>query len=349
MKLGKIITICLSLIILSNCSNKEKNTIDRVKELFDANQTEEALYVLNSNYNKNGWTFAAYTQKIELLLNINRIKAAKQVINSIQTTGYDKFEDYNQTMYYYYQGLIFYKSEDYYNADKYWIFAIKNIETKMQAKQTTYNDTIYYAVSNLNRGLCNIQLNDNQNAITLFNTALIWYKKCNEIKGIANTFYHKATCYSNMNNVNKALANLDSSIRYNPNYDSYIKKGKLLQQIEKYDDAINCYTEAIKLNKNKHTAFCLLGSIYKEMQNYTKAIENFDIAYLLKSDKINILVEKVKIYNEINDNYNYLKTIKKIIEQDEHNEYAQEFIIKKNNMSKIYKINKGLCYDFIEM
>lgn len=150
-----------------------------------------------------------------------------------------------------------------------------------------------------------------QQAIENINKAL----RINE--NIARAYYLKGSIYRESGDTARAISSLETAIeqdnkftdayydlgviyaarknqlafdyyanatRSDPGYiEAYYAKAKLLQDIGKYDEAINAYTNLISRNKMYFQAYYNIGAIYLDAKrNYPKAIE-----YLTKTIEIN--------------------------------------------------------------
>ena len=340
----KIISFLLTLILIS-CKNQVNQEIDdKINDLYHSHKIEEALTMLDSVYNKNGWTFDAYILKINILLTDKKFQEAQFLLNDLNNIeSHKNLLDYNVIQHRYYYGLLFYMIEDFFNAEAYWNLCKQTIIDVMGKNDTTHKNTLYYAKVHLNLGLCFEKMERYNEAISYFDTAIFWYHKVNDNKKISESFYYKAHCFEYFNNIDSALILIDSAINHYENYNAYIKKGKLLQHKKNYHSAIIYYQNAIQFDEINYYAYYLLGLAYKDLNDYDNALENFDKAYFLEH-KIEILIEKAKIYKENKDNQMYLNCMKDIIQLNPNNHYSQDFI-RTYNLSKIYKINEGFVHN----
>jgi tetratricopeptide (TPR) repeat protein len=71
----------------------------------------------------------------------------------------------------------------------------------------------------------------------------------------------------------------DHAIKTNPGARAYISRGDLYKEAKKYDLAIQCYSEAIKINIADQEAYTNRGNVYFELNNYEKALADYKKAH----------------------------------------------------------------------
>ena len=70
-----------------------------------------------------------------------------------------------------------------------------------------------------------------------------------------------------------------------PNYsEAYNNCGLALKEINKFQEAINCFSKAIELDSNDVEAFCNLGAAFSELKYFEDALVNYGRAIKLKLD-----------------------------------------------------------------
>ena len=69
------------------------------------------------------------------------------------------------------------------------------------------------------------------------------------------------------------------AIELNPNFSvAYCNKGSALDDLERFQEAIECYDKAIELNPNYSNAYCNKGLALKNLKNHQDAIECYNKA-----------------------------------------------------------------------
>jgi tetratricopeptide (TPR) repeat protein len=185
-----------------------------------------------------------------------------------------------------------------------------------------------------------------QKAIETINKAL----RINE--NIANAYYLKGSIYRESGDTGKAISSLETAVeqdnnfadayydlgvifasrknplafdyykntlRINPNYmDAYYAKAKLLQDLEKYDEAIAEYVSLLNKDKTYNQANYNLGAIYLDIKkDYKKAIDYFTKAIELNNQWPNAYFARGYCYAQLGDKENAISDYKKCLSIDE--------------------------------
>ncbi len=88
----------------------------------------------------------------------------------------------------------------------------------------------------------------------------------------------------NLKKYEKAIECFDESIRINPNHSTaWIFKGLALNDLEKYEEAIKCYSEAIRLEPESLCVWRKKGDALIKLGKYNEARECFSISQKRKS------------------------------------------------------------------
>jgi tetratricopeptide (TPR) repeat protein len=84
----------------------------------------------------------------------------------------------------------------------------------------------------------------------------------------------------------------------------WLEKGRCLHNLERYDEALECYDRAIDLNANYHPAWALQGNVLNNLERYEEALVSFDKAIELEHNNryywflIGNLLNSIKRYEE---------------------------------------------------
>lgn len=71
------------------------------------------------------------------------------------------------------------------------------------------------------------------------------------------------------------------------NHEAYYAKGNTLLEIEKFEEASNCFTKAIELDQKNSSYLICKGVCLKYLNKFNEAIKYFDQAISLKPDDAN--------------------------------------------------------------
>lgn len=99
----------------------------------------------------------------------------------------------------------------------------------------------------------------------------------------------------------------------------YCNYGRCLYTLDRLDEAIETYENAVKLDSTKPTRFVSIGQIYYEQKNYEKALEYFSKALGLDPDNLEYLKFISELSKLMGDDERFYKTLEKIEELDPYN------------------------------
>jgi len=132
----------------------------------------------------------------------------------------------------------------------------------------------------------------------------------------------------------QAIENYTQAIRINPNNaNTYYSRGNRYVDLGNYNQAIEDYTQAIRINPNDANAYWGRGYSYAELGNNNQAIEDYTQA-------ITINPNNAILYNNRGNCYNNLGNYNQAIE-----DYTQVIRIDPNNANAYF--NRGLAYDLL--
>ena len=118
----------------------------------------------------------------------------------------------------------------------------------------------------------------------------------------------------NEGNFPEALRNLDEALKFNPNNDFvYFYKGVVYQTTGKSESAIDCYTQAININKNMIDAYFNRGQLLFNIAP-NKALDDFVTAVALDPKFLDAYYSIAAIQKNMGDYHAALKNLDKIIE-----------------------------------
>lgn len=167
----------------------------------------------------------------------------------------------------------------------------------------------------------------------------------------------------------EAFEMFNSAINIDPyDEDPYFYLGVYYEKIKKYEEAIKCYEKSLSINIKQSETHLNLGICYRQLYLYKESLKEFDLAYkyddeclLAKQNKgtayvemkdytnalneflfiikkypkyIENIIDIVHCYYKLNDFLNAHKWIRKVLDIEPNNEYA-------NKMLKRIKVREG--------
>ena len=117
-------------------------------------------------------------------------------------------------------------------------------------------------------------------------------------RNLAIAYYDRGLAWAKKNETDKALADYNSSLKINPDYqNAYISRGNALKLKNRPDDAIADYDKAIKLDPPKAgLAFYNRGNSWRDKNENEKAIADYNQAISLMPQYVNAYVARGNIY-----------------------------------------------------
>ncbi|MBU1698484.1 MAG: tetratricopeptide repeat protein [Proteobacteria bacterium] len=91
---------------------------------------------------------------------------------------------------------------------------------------------------------------------------------------------------------------------------NYFEEGSKLAYLEKYKEAIQCYSQAVKKDPRHYLAWIRMGNVYYHIQDYSNAEKCYKDAQKINSNildvwfNLGVLYQKEKKYEEALDCYN---------------------------------------------
>ena len=101
------------------------------------------------------------------------------------------------------------------------------------------------------------------------------------------------------NKINLAIDQFLKAIKFEKNSKTIKNLGIAYQRNYEYEKALNQYKFSLKLNPNDAKTYCILGSCFKELNQFNNAIEAFDKALFLEPSNIYALSQKISTERQI--------------------------------------------------
>ncbi len=99
------------------------------------------------------------------------------------------------------------------------------------------------------------------------------------------------------------LIRKEIDVKNNPEAElAYFNRGIIYKYLKNYSQAIEDYTQAIKLNPNYARAYYERGNAYKNLENYSQAIEDYTQAIKLNPNFGRVYYNRGLAYKEIGEN-----------------------------------------------
>ena len=100
-----------------------------------------------------------------------------------------------------------------------------------------------------------------------------------------NAWVTKGNSLSQLERHEEAIECYDKAIRINPeNYDAWFNKGNSLVKLERHKEAIGCYDKAIRIDPEDYDTWLNKGNSLAELERHKEAIECYDEAIRLDSE-----------------------------------------------------------------
>jgi len=99
-----------------------------------------------------------------------------------------------------------------------------------------------------------------------------------EVKSV-NLLLGKGQALLNMDKPEEALASFDEALALEPNNaDALVKKGTALERLRKLPEAIECYDRAIAADNSMTIAYLYKGGLFNRMERFGEALECYEMA-----------------------------------------------------------------------
>ncbi len=93
------------------------------------------------------------------------------------------------------------------------------------------------------------------------------------------TVLSKGQALLNMDKAEEALEQFDEALRLEPrNLEAWIKRGTALERLQRIDDAITSYDQAIAIDGSTATAYLFKAGVYNRQKKYAEALQCYEKA-----------------------------------------------------------------------
>jgi tetratricopeptide (TPR) repeat protein len=197
---------------------------------------------------------------------------------------------------------------------KKYIEALDTMNAAIEIKDDDFN---FYFV----RGVCYKYIGELEHAIQDFETS---FK--------LNPEYTKAVfpllkLYEKLNKMKSVLRCYDILLEKCPTAELYLDRATLYGEIEgKENESLSDFSSAIQLNPDLIDAYYNRGQIYKQSEEYEKAIQDFDKCLSIENPDADLFVDRGWCFYSLDKLEEATKDFKKAIELDPENERAQNLL-----------------------
>jgi len=113
----------------------------------------------------------------------------------------------------------------------------------------------------------------------------------------------------------EAINLFDDALKLDPsNYEILNQKGVILDKMDKYEEALKIYDQAIKLNPTQTKAYYNKGLLLKDLKKLDEAMESFDKVTEIDIMNLSAHFEKALIYDEFGNLDEAIKRYEVIVE-----------------------------------
>lgn len=131
-----------------------------------------------------------------------------------------------------------------------------------------------------------------------YNGAIRLYNEALQLKpNFVMAYNNRGTAYNNLNQYERAIADLDAAIKLDPNYSwAYNNRGFAYAHLNQNERAIADYSTAIKLNPNLAEAYNNRGFAYFSQQQYERAVQDYTKAIELNPNNATTYINRSAAY-----------------------------------------------------
>ena len=188
-------------------------------------------------------------------------------------------------------------------------------ELNKDNKKQENNDEIKYLI----KGNLAKDKNNFDEAINCYDKCLEKNKNSYE------AYYNKALCEIALNNNENALNNLNEALNIKKLFPQALDaKGCLFYADKKYNEALECYNQLIEKYNSNDDYHYKKALILIELKDYDEAIKSLDKVLKLNQDHIKAMILKGNCYDFLSLNQEALETYEQIILKDKDSELAHQ-------------------------
>jgi tetratricopeptide (TPR) repeat protein len=108
-------------------------------------------------------------------------------------------------------------------------------------------------------------------------------------------YYNRVNVYRNLQRFDEALIDYTQAIQVDPTFElAYVNRASIYEQLRRYDAALTDYIQAIKLDPNDRIAYYNLGLLLYNFGKSQEALPLFEVAAQLGMPQGEYYVERIK-------------------------------------------------------
>ena len=131
---------------------------------------------------------------------------------------------------------------------------------------------------------------------------------------------NKGIALDNLKRYEEAIECYDKAIEINPKDSrAWYNKGAALNNLKRYEEAIECYDKAIEINPKNDGVWNNKGAALGYLKRYEEAIECFDKAIEINPKDGGVWYNKACVYSLLEEKENALKSLQQAIKLDKKN------------------------------
>ena len=174
-------------------------------------------------------------------------------------------------------------------------------------------------INNLIKGNIAKDENNFEEAINYYDKCIEQNKNCYE------AYYNKALCEISLNQNEDALNNLDMALNIKKDFPQALDaKGCRYYSNNQYNEALECYNELTEKYNTNDDYFYKKASTLIELKRYKEAIKSLDDVLKLNPDHIKAMILKGNCYDFLSLNKEALEIYEQIILKDKDNELVHQ-------------------------
>ncbi len=154
-------------------------------------------------------------------------------------------------------------------------------------------------------------------------SALEYAEKLVASRGEARDWVEKGRCLNSLERYDEALECLDKAIESDSNYArAWANRGDVLDNLKRYDEALVSYDRAIELDANDKWAWAKRGHVLNNLERYEEALESYDLAIELDANNQWVWASRGDVLNNLKRYEEALVSYDRALELDANDKWA---------------------------
>ncbi|MEG3929324.1 tetratricopeptide repeat protein [Microcoleus sp. D3_18a_C4] len=161
------------------------------------------------------------------------------------------------------------------------------------------------------------------------------------IRGKAGDWLEKARCLQNLERYDEALESFDRAIELDPNdLSALVLRGNLLYNLKRYDDALASFDRALELEANYQSIWALRSYVLDNLQRYDEALASFERAIEQGANYEEMWLIRGNVLNNLKRYDEALESFDRVIELDAN--YKLAWRIRSNVLNNLKRYDEAL-------